>query len=132
MSDIVDMNIFSEVLQMDDPDDNSFSQSLVEQFFGQAAETIAIIKDAFAKQDYAQVSRLGHFLKGSASALGITKLKSTCEKIQHCGEQKEGTPFSGMSVDQCALKLQEMIKDLDIQAAEAKIHFKKQLGYKDL
>jgi len=31
------------------------------------------------------LSELGHFLKGSSATLGLTKVKDSCEKIQHYG-----------------------------------------------
>jgi len=37
----------------------------------------------------AQLSSLGHFLKGSSATLGLTKVKDSCEKIQHYGQQKD-------------------------------------------
>ena len=33
-----------------------------------------------------KLSSLGHFLKGSSAALGVTKVQATCEKIQHYGK----------------------------------------------
>lgn len=46
-----------------------------------------------AEKDLAQLSSLGHFLKGSSATLGLTKVKDSCEKIQHYGQKKdaEGT-----------------------------------------
>ena len=36
-----------------------------------------------------QLSSLGHFLKGSSATLGLTKVKDSCEKIQHYGAHKD-------------------------------------------
>lgn len=33
-----------------------------------------------------KLSNLGHYLKGSSAALGVTKVQATCEKIQHYGK----------------------------------------------
>jgi len=41
------------------------------------------------KGDLAQLSSLGHFLKGSSATLGLTKVKDSCEKIQHYGGHKD-------------------------------------------
>lgn len=41
--------------------------------------------------DLAQLSSLGHFLKGSSATLGLTKVKDSCEKIQHYGQRKDET-----------------------------------------
>ena len=40
-------------------------------------------------KDLAELSALGHFLKGSSATLGFTKIKDECEKIQHYGHQKD-------------------------------------------
>ena len=36
-----------------------------------------------------ELSGLGHFLKGSSATLGLTKVKDSCEKIQHYGARKD-------------------------------------------
>lgn len=36
-----------------------------------------------------ELSSLGHFLKGSSATLGLTKVKDSCEKIQHYGQKKD-------------------------------------------
>jgi len=41
------------------------------------------------EKDLATLSSLGHFLKGSSATLGLTKVKDSCEKIQHYGQQKD-------------------------------------------
>lgn len=43
------------------------------------------------KKDLKTLSELGHFLKGSSATLGLTKVKDSCEKIQHYGQQKDET-----------------------------------------
>lgn len=43
------------------------------------------------KRDLDQLSALGHFLKGSSATLGLTKVKDSCEKIQHFGAHKDET-----------------------------------------
>lgn len=40
-------------------------------------------------KDLSQLSSLGHFLKGSSATLGLTKVKDSCEKIQHFGIKKD-------------------------------------------
>lgn len=37
------------------------------------------------KRDLSKLSDLGHFLKGSSAAIGLKKVKATCEKIQNIG-----------------------------------------------
>lgn len=40
------------------------------------------------KKDFLAISKNAHLLKGSAAALGIKKLRLSCEKIQYTGERK--------------------------------------------
>jgi osomolarity two-component system phosphorelay intermediate protein YPD1 len=44
-----------------------------------------------ANKDLSELSSLGHFLKGSSAALGVSKVQLSCEHIQHYGQLKEGT-----------------------------------------
>lgn len=40
------------------------------------------------RKDLQSLSKLGHFLKGSSAALGIQRVRTSCEKIQHVGKSK--------------------------------------------
>jgi HPt (histidine-containing phosphotransfer) domain-containing protein len=40
-------------------------------------------------KDLATLSSLGHFLKGSSAALGVSKVQASCEKIQHYGQLRD-------------------------------------------
>ncbi|KAJ4326658.1 Phosphorelay intermediate protein [Fusarium piperis] len=94
LGDGVDMVTFSQILEMDDPDDHDFSSSIVFGFFEQAEETFTQIHEALDKEDLEKLSALGHFLKGSSATLGLVKVRDGCEKIQRYGkhENVDGTP----------------------------------------
>jgi len=89
----IDAITFEQILEMDDDDDRDFSKSIVFGFFEQAEQTFTKMDDALEEKDLKTLSSLGHFLKGSSATLGLTKVKDSCEKIQHYGQQKdeEGT-----------------------------------------
>ena len=55
------------------------------------------------KKDLAQLSALGHFLKGSSATLGLTKVKDSCEKIQHFGAHKDETGVHDVASDDVCL-----------------------------
>ena len=70
------------------------------------------------KKDLAQLSALGHFLKGSSATLGLTKVKDSCEKIQNFGALKDAEGIkSEPDVEKCLKACKETI-------AQAKIEFK--------
>jgi len=90
LGDSIDALTFEQILEMDDDEDErEFSKSIVFGFFDQAEETFVKMAKALEKGDLPELSSLGHFLKGSSATLGLTKVKESCEKIQHYGQQKD-------------------------------------------
>ncbi|KAF1962913.1 histidine-phosphotransfer domain, HPT domain-containing protein [Byssothecium circinans] len=88
----IDEMTFEQILEMDDDDnDREFSQGIVYDFFTQAESTFENMEEALVEEDLKKLSELGHFLKGSSATLGLTKVKDSCEKIQHYGEKKDET-----------------------------------------
>merc|ERR1712000_228939 len=85
----IDRTTFEQILEMDDdPAEREFSKSIVFDFFQQASETFEKMDKYLEDEDLEQLSALGHFLKGSSATLGLTKVKDSCEKIQHFGARK--------------------------------------------
>ncbi|KAL8899184.1 MAG: hypothetical protein Q9207_006326 [Kuettlingeria erythrocarpa] len=90
--DNIDPMTFEQILEMDDDeDDREFSKSIVFGFFEQAENTFKSMDESLADEDLDTLSSLGHFLKGSSATLGLTKVKDSCEKIQHYGAHKDDT-----------------------------------------
>ncbi|EGD90907.1 hypothetical protein H112_01488 [Trichophyton rubrum D6] len=86
----LDVGTFEQILEMDDEDqEREFSRSIVYGFFDQAEATFLKMESAISSEDLAELSQLGHFLKGSSATLGLTKVKDACEKIQNYGQQKD-------------------------------------------
>ncbi|KAG0256746.1 hypothetical protein BG011_004323 [Mortierella polycephala] len=90
-NDIIDHTTFDQLLEMDDEEDHEFSRSLVWNYFEQAEKTFEELDQAMKELDFPDLSRLGHFLKGSSAALGLTKVKESCEKLQHYGNCRDAT-----------------------------------------
>ncbi|KAG1139806.1 hypothetical protein G6F37_010961 [Rhizopus arrhizus] len=88
IDDLIDMSTFDQLLDMDDEDDHEFSYSIVLNYFEQAETTFKDMDEALEKKDLSELSRLGHFLKGSSAAIGLKKVKATCEKIQNVGNNQ--------------------------------------------
>ncbi|KAI9873633.1 MAG: hypothetical protein M1830_009314 [Pleopsidium flavum] len=90
LGDSIDQVTFEQILEMDDDEDErEFSKSIVYGFFEQAEATFKKMESSLQKGDLAQLSSLGHFLKGSSATLGLTKVKDSCERIQHYGAHKD-------------------------------------------
>lgn len=73
------------------------------------------------KKDLAQLSALGHFLKGSSATLGLTKVKDSCEKIQHFGAKKDETGTKDeLDDDVCLKRLGTTINQTKLEFADVK------------
>lgn len=89
-SEVIDWSIFSQILMMDeDENERDFSNSIVKNYFEQAETTFADMDAALGNNDMQKLMRLGHFLKGSSASLGLVKVQGTCEEIQHIDTSDE-------------------------------------------
>ncbi|RQM05304.1 hypothetical protein DH86_00001848 [Scytalidium sp. 3C] len=120
LGDSIDATTFEQILEMDDDeDDREFSRSIVFGFFEQAEQTFTKMDDALEEGDLAQLSSLGHFLKGSSATLGLTKVKDSCEKIQHFGQKKDETGTKDEpDEDKCLEKIKETLVTVKEEYAE--------------
>ncbi|ODV85743.1 hypothetical protein CANARDRAFT_7115 [[Candida] arabinofermentans NRRL YB-2248] len=90
-SELINWTIFQELLMMDE-DEEGFALSLVQTFVEQA---IGIFKDIDTllhapieektQDNLKKLSSMGHYLKGSAAALGLQKVQFECERLQNYG-----------------------------------------------
>lgn len=92
-SDLINWSIFQELLLMDE-DEEGFALSLVETFVQQANDTFKEIelllnnKTEYNEENLKKLSSIGHYLKGSAAALGLQKVQNQCERIQNYGKME--------------------------------------------
>ena len=72
------------------------------------------------KKDLDQLSHLGHFLKGSSATLGLTKVKDSCEKIQHYGQRRDEEKKIDLTEKVALDKITECLKRGRVEYQEAK------------
>ncbi|KPI43242.1 Multistep phosphorelay regulator 1 [Cyphellophora attinorum] len=89
--DQVDKATFAQILDMDEEEDRDFSKSIVFGFLEQADQTFDKMDAEIKAKNLDELSKLGHFLKGSSATLGFVKVRDECEKIQHYGHKKNET-----------------------------------------
>ena len=78
------------------------------------------------KKDLNQLSALGHFLKGSSATLGLTKVKDSCEKIQHFGAMKDETGTKDVTdVEKCLANCKTTIEQAQKEFKEVETLLKK-------
>lgn len=91
-SGLVDWPVFSELVAMDE-DEEGFSQGLFQTFVDQFEETYTELEENIKEKDLDKLSSLGHYLKGSAAALGLVTVAEQCERIQNYGHRNNCDDF---------------------------------------
>ncbi|KAK3343725.1 signal transduction histidine kinase [Lasiosphaeria hispida] len=129
--DHVHLATFNQILEMDEDGEHDFSEPLVFNFFEQADETFENMDVALAAEDLDELSKLGHFLKGSSATLGFTKIKDSCQVIQQYGHKQtvEGTAEPDKAV--CLGKIKEAINTLKTDKIDLEKTIKKFFGIED-
>ncbi|PWZ01980.1 histidine-phosphotransfer domain, HPT domain-containing protein [Testicularia cyperi] len=113
------MDIFSQLLEMDDEEDREFSKSIVWNYFDQAESTFLKMDTALANTDLLELSTLGHFLKGSSAAVGVIKVRDSCECMQHYGKEHDEDGVSPLSTEEALKKITDTLRDVKVQYKEA-------------
>jgi len=80
------------------------------------------------KRDFQALSSLGHFLKGSSAAVGLIKLKNSCEKIQNYGNKLDETGNHSISEDDALAKIAEVLVVSKKDFRDAEIWLKRFYG----
>jgi len=127
LGDSIDVMTFEQILEMDDEEEErEFSRSIVFGFFDQADETFVKMNEALKAGDLATLSSLGHFLKGSSATLGLTKVKDSCEKIQHYGLKKDEAGIADEPDEaKCLARIKDTLKTVKEEYAEVEKVLKK-------
>lgn len=62
------------------------------------------------RKDLAELSGLGHFLKGSSAALGIIRVQASCEKMQHYGACRDEEAGEPLEADEALSRIAALLK----------------------
>lgn len=145
---IIDMDIFGQLLEMDDEEDREFSKEIVWNYFDQAETTFGKMDAALyvrlcpsalhsftdlapfctshrAEKDLPELSTLGHFLKGSSAAVGVIKVRDSCEYMQHYGKKADKDGITTLSGEEALKKLQTTLQDVKVEYKEAEAALRK-------
>ncbi|KAF9301429.1 hypothetical protein BGZ74_006725 [Mortierella antarctica] len=121
---IIDHTTFDQLLDLDD-EDHTFTRGLVDRYFDQAKKTFIEMESAIASKNYPELSRLGHFFKGSSAALGLTKIKDSCEKLlQHLGNLKDTVAAKPIPSSQDEAVIRELLGQMRKEYEEVETFLK--------
>jgi len=126
--DFLDATTFEQLLDMDDDDEREFSKGIVWNYFDQVKGSFAPIEEGIRKRDFHSLSSLGHFLKGSSAAVGLVKLKASCEKIQNYGHKLDAEGNTSISEDDALAKIADVLVVTKKDFRDAEIWLKRFYG----
>lgn len=72
-----------------------------------------------AAKDLIELSTLGHFLKGSSAAVGVIKVRDSCECMQHYGKSRDEDGVSELTEEEALTKLTSTLSEVKVQYKEA-------------
>lgn len=113
------MEVFSQILELDDDGQHEFSAGMVSAFFSQAQTAFADMDGACNARDLKKLKDLGHFLKGSSAALGIYKVRDSCEAIQHYGALRDEVAKLDLGPDEALGRIRDTLIDVRKEYAVA-------------
>jgi len=119
-ADIIDLETFQQILELDEDDSRDFSEGMVTDYFGQAEVTFKEMDQALTKKDLDSLSSLGHFLKGSSAALGLIQVQSSCERIQHYGHLRDEEANKNLTKQEALSRIGDLLKQVKAEYNAAK------------
>ncbi|GAA5892842.1 hypothetical protein JCM6882_000593 [Rhodosporidiobolus microsporus] len=118
---VVDMDVFGQLLEIDDDESHEFSKTLAFDYISQAEGTFVEIEEALASRSLDDLSKRGHFLKGSSAALGLQRVQHSCEAMQHFGKRRDARGEGPeVSEDEALARCRVLLKRLRKEQEEAK------------
>ncbi|KAF7346088.1 Histidine-phosphotransfer domain HPT domain-containing protein [Mycena sanguinolenta] len=86
----VDSPAFSQILELDDPDDgaHTYSKDMFELYASQAPATFKDMDRALSAADFRTLADRAHFLMGSSAALGVARVAAVCEEMERVAKAR--------------------------------------------
>jgi len=117
---LIEVTTLRQLLELDEDEDRGFSKEMAREYFEQAEGKFNEMDKDFSSRNLLKLSSSGHFLKGSSAALGLSRVQSTCEMIQHCGAQRDEKLDRDLSEEDAVEIMGRLLKKVRLQYREAK------------
>lgn len=119
------METFRQILDLDEDDSHEFSRGMAWEYFSQVDTTFIEMDQALADKDLAKLSSLGHFLKGSSAALGVSKVQASCERMQHYGQLRDEDVGQDLTDKEALEKIELLLGEVKVEYAAAETWLRK-------
>ncbi|KAJ5455025.1 hypothetical protein N7530_002365 [Penicillium desertorum] len=82
---VLDMTVFSQLLEMDEEEDRKSSSTALYGFIERGQEKVDYMEIALSKRDFVSLIFKSESLQQCAAALGFRKFHESCENIERVG-----------------------------------------------
>ena len=84
---LIDPEAIENLRALNPDDGDAFLRDIVGIFLDDTPQRLAELRESLVMADQVRFTRAAHSIKGSASNLGATRLRSTAEKLEHKSRQ---------------------------------------------
>lgn len=109
MTSTLNMDVIDELLALSDEGDPELLIDLIQMFLADGPTKLDAIMRGIQAQDWEQVERAAHALKGSSGNLGAIHVQDDCDLIQNACRQEQA-----QDVRRCAQALEQHFRDADL------------------
>lgn len=85
---VLDIQVLEELRQYSDKD-HDLVQELIQIFLADSPMQLLSLQDALRDENWTEVERRSHRLKGSAGSIGAVRLRELCEEIELHARQRD-------------------------------------------
>ena len=78
-----------------------------------------------SEKDLLELSTLGHFLKGSSAAVGVIRVRDSCEYMQHYGKKADKDGITELTEEVALEKLTKTLEEVKEEYKEAEASLRK-------
>ena len=89
MNQVLDMAVVEELVSLCDEGDPELLLDLIGLFLADGPTKVQALLQGLAAEDFEQMERAAHSLKGSSGNLGARLLQDTCEKLQQATRTRD-------------------------------------------
>ncbi|KAH6962850.1 hypothetical protein DER45DRAFT_551948 [Fusarium avenaceum] len=109
--DLIDMDTFSQITEMDDDGDREFSSALCTSWIKQVEEGFEELDQAIANAEFDKISSYSHHLHGLSEPLGTIKVISTFKDLQRLGNREDPTGSGKLDNETALLKAAYLMQE---------------------
>ncbi|KAI6765489.1 hypothetical protein HG530_006559 [Fusarium avenaceum] len=109
--DLIDIDKFSQILEMDDDGDRGYSSSICEAWMEEVEAGFARLEQAINSAEFDKISTYARDRRGTSEALGAIKVSNTFKDLQQLGEREDPTGGGKLDDETALQKAADLLRE---------------------